>query len=198
MSRLKFSERTKERLAGLATLIVVLPMIVLAQQAWMFLHAVWADHWIRKDARPIPAIVTHVGPKRTLEYRYTLNGKDYSGKDSRDWEDERDHPLTVGDQVMARASVSHPGLSALGDSGRAWIGLPVFLIISVFELLLLGILLSGILRMFLGFSLLSEEQQSSPVLALIVSAFFLAFLVAAALGMRKNRVWRFRIYRNDG
>jgi hypothetical protein len=197
MGWLRLSERTKERVAGFVTVLIALPMmIMLGKQAWMFLHAVWTDHWIRKDAHPVAAIVTNAGPKRTLEYRYTLNGKDYPGRDSRDWEDERDHPLNVGDQVTARVSASHPWLSALGDTGRAWMGLPIFLAISVFELMLLGILLSGILRMFFGFSLVSE--QANPIVALMVSAFFLLFLVAAALGMRKKRVWRFRIYRSDG
>jgi hypothetical protein len=163
----------------------------------MFLHAVWTDHWIRADARPVTAIVTHVGAKRMLEYRYALDGRKYAGKDSRDWEEERDHPLNVGAPVTARASASHPWLSALGNTGRAWIGLPIFVIISVFELMLLGILLSGILRMVFGLSLLNEGQDS-PIMALIISAFLLVFLAAAALGMRKNCTWRFRIYRGDG
>jgi len=171
-------------------------MIMLGQQAWMFLHAVWTDHWIRKDAEPVTAMVTHLGPKRVLEYRYTLQGQEYAGRDSRDWEDEKDHPLNVGDQVMARVSASHPWLSALGDTGRAWMGLPIFLALSVFELMLLGVLLSGILRLFFGISVLNE-QQDSPVVALIVSAFLLVFLARALLGRRRNRTWQFRISRKD-
>lgn len=185
MSWLRLSERTKERLAGLATLIVVLPMAALGQQEWMFLHAVWTDHWIRKDAEPITAIVTQVGPKSLLEYRYTMKGREYSGRDSRDWDDEKDHPLNVGDQVKARASASHPSLSALGNTGRAWIGLPIFLVISVFELMLLGLLLSGILRLFFGISVLNE-RQNNPMVALILSAFLLVFLLRALLGRRRR------------
>jgi hypothetical protein len=194
MSRLRLSGRAKERLAGLWTLIVLLPMIALGQQAWMFLHAVWTDHWIRKDAQPVTAFVTHTGPKRLVDYRYTVAGREYVGRDSRDWEEERDHPVNLGDRISARASASHPWLSALGDTGRAWIGLPIFCIICVFELLLLGILLSGILRMFLGFSLVHE--QDGPMVALMVSAFFLVFLVMGALGIRKNLPWRIRVYRS--
>jgi hypothetical protein len=171
-------------------------MIVLGQMAWSFLHAVWTDHWIRKDAEPVTAMVTHLGPKRLLEYRYTLKGQAYSGRDSRDWEEEKDHPLNVGDQVTARVSASHPGLSALGDTGRAWIGLPIFLLLSFFELMLLGVFLSGILRLFFGISVLNE-QQDSPMVALIFSAFLLVFLVRALLGRRKIRTWQFRIYRKD-
>ncbi len=78
------------------------------------------------------------------------------------------------------------------------IGIPmIFVLISVFELLLLGMLLSGILRMVFGFNLLNEPQDS-PIMALLISAFFLVFLAAAALGLRNNRRWRFRIYRGDG
>jgi hypothetical protein len=197
MSWLRLSEPAKERLAGLATLIVVLPMLVLGQQAWRFLHAVWTDHWIRADARPVAAIVTHVGPKRLLEYRYAFDGREYAGKDSRDWEEERDHPLNEGAQVTAHVSASHPWLSALGSTGRAWMGLPIFVVILVFELMLLGILLSGILRMIFGFSLLNEGQDG-PMMALVISAFLLVLLAVTALGMRKNRRWRFRLYRGDG
>jgi hypothetical protein len=137
MSWVRLSERTKERLAGLATIIVVVPLaVMLGQQAWMFLHAVWADHWIRKDAEPMTAVVTHVGPKRALEYRYSVKGREYAGRGSRDWEDEKDHPLQVGDQVITRVSKSHPWLSAPGSTRRAWMGLPIFLAISVFELML--------------------------------------------------------------
>src|SRR5262245_56474088 len=100
MGWLRLSERTKERLAGLVTVIICVAVgVVLGQQAWRFLHAVWADQWIRKDAESVTAVVTQVGPKRVLEYRYTVNGTAYAGRDSRDWEEEKDHPLHVGDQV---------------------------------------------------------------------------------------------------
>jgi len=197
MRWLRLSEGAKERLAGLVTVVICVALAsVLGQQSWMFLHAVWTDHWIQKDSEPVTALVTQVGPKRVLEYRYNVNGRDYAGKDSRDWEDEKDHPLNVGEQVAARVSASHPWLSALGSTGRAWMGLPIFLALSVFELMLLGIMLSGILRLFFGFSLVRDED--SPVVALIVSAFLLVFLAATALGMKKNRVWRFRVDRRDG
>ena len=74
-------------------------------------------------------------------------------------------------------------------------GLPIFLAISVFELMLLGVFCSAILRMFFGFSLVNE--QDSPVTGLIVAAFFLVFLTLAALGRRTNRRWQFRVYRRD-
>jgi hypothetical protein len=196
MPWLRLSERTKERLAGLVTVIICVAVaVVLGQQAWRFLHAVWADHWIRKDGEPMTAVVMQVGPKHMLEYRYTVDGKEYAGRDSRDWEDEKDHPLNVGDRVTSQVSASHPWLSALGSTGRAWMGLPIFLAISVFELMLLGLICSAILRLFFGFSFVSE--QDSPVTGLIVAAFFLVFLVMAALGMRRNRRWQFRVYRRE-
>jgi hypothetical protein len=72
----RLSERPKERLAGLATVFICAAIaVVLGQQSWRFLQAVWADHWIRKDAAPVTAIVTEVGPRRVLEYRYTVNGE---------------------------------------------------------------------------------------------------------------------------
>ena len=194
MRGLKLSERTKERLAGLVTVVVCAgTAVVLGQLSWKFLHAVWGDYWIRKDANPVRAIVTQVGPKHMLDYRYTVNGRNYAGRDSRDWEEEKDHPANLGDQVTARVSASHPWLSALGDTGRAWMGLPIFLALSVFELMVLGLFCSGILKLVFGFSLVNE--QDSPVAGLMVGAFLLVFLVLALLGRRRNRAWRFRIYR---
>jgi len=197
MGWLRLSERAKERLAGLVTVIVCAGLFVLlGQQSWRFLHAVWTDHWIRRDGEPVTAVVAGVGPKRMLEYRYTMKGREYSERDSRDWEDEKDHPLSVGDRVAARVSASHPWLSALGSTGRAWMGLPIFLALSVFELMVLGLFLSGILRLIFGYSFVNE--QDSPVTGLVVAAFFLVFLLMAALGMRRNRRWQFRIYRRQG
>jgi hypothetical protein len=196
MGWLKLSERTKERLAGLVTVVICAGVaVVLGQQAWRFLDAVWVDHWIRKDAEPVTATVTQVGPKHILEYRYHVNGRDYTGRDSRDWEDKKDHPLNAGDHVAARVSASHPWLSALGRTGRAWMGLPIFLTISVFELMLLGLFCSAILRLLFGFSFVNE--QDSPVTGLIVGAFFLVFLLMALLGRRRNRRWRFRVYQRE-
>jgi hypothetical protein len=92
-----------------------------------------------------------------------------------------------------------PGASglvrALGSTGRAWLGLPIFLAISVFELMLLGVICSAVLRMLFGFSLVNEQE--SPVMGLIVAAFFLVFLVLASLGRRRNRRWQFRVYREE-
>jgi hypothetical protein len=193
MSWLRLSERTKERLGGLATFIVILPMLFLGQQAWMFLHAVWTDHWIRKDAKPVMAMVTQVGPKHMLEYRYSVEGRQYDGKDSRDWEDEKDNPVDVGGRVTARVSQSHPWVSALGSTGRAWLGLPIFAAIMLFELMLLGILMSGIIRLFFGINVLNE-QQNSPIAALIFGALFFFFLFWAALGGRRGRTREFRIF----
>jgi hypothetical protein len=130
-----------------------------------------------------------------LEYRYTVNGTAYAGRDSRDWEEEKDHPLNVGNKVVAQVSASHPWLSALGSTGRAWMGLPIFLALSVFELMVLGVFCSSVLRLFFGFSFVNE--QDSPITGLIVGAFFLVFLVMALLGRRRNRRWQFRVYRRE-
>ena len=58
MKWLRLSERTKDLLATLARFIVILPMIGLGQQAWMFVHAIWVYHLISKDAHAITAVVT--------------------------------------------------------------------------------------------------------------------------------------------
>lgn len=187
----RLSERTKNRLGGLVALIVVAPMIFLGNQVWMFVHAVWAEHWVRKDAAPVTAIVTHVDRKSFLDYRYTMNGKDYTGNDRRDWEDEKNHPSAVGDRITAYVSVSHPWFSRIDLSGTAWIGLPIALLILVFELFMLAVLIAGILQLVFGIQLHSGKPED--MLFILVAACALAgFMVLAAFAWLKNR--RIRVF----
>jgi len=193
MKWLRLSERTKDRLATLARFIVIVPMLSLGNQLWGFVHAVWAEHWLRKDAQPMSAIVMHVHPKGVLNYRYTVNGKDYTGKDSRAWEEDRDRQLAVGEQTTAFVSASHPSLSSLRLSGSAWIGLPIVIAILVFELFLLAVLVDGILRLFFGIQIHTGQPEDSVVVLIFAGASIL-FLAFAALALRRNRFRQIRIF----
>jgi hypothetical protein len=192
MKWLRPSERTKDRLATLARFIVIVPMLSLGSQVWNFMHAVWAEHWLRKDAQPMSAIVMQMHPKRVLEYRYTVNGKDYTGKDTRGWEEDRDHQLAAGEQTTAFVSTSHPRLSCLQLSRSAWIGLPIVMAILIFEFFLLAVLVDGILRLFFGIRIHTGQPEDSVVVLIFAGALVL-FLAFAALALRRQRFRQIRI-----
>jgi hypothetical protein len=194
MSWPRLSERGKTRLGGLAGFIVLLPMIFLGSQVRMFVHAVWKEHWVRKDCMQVSAIVTQVGSKSFLDYRYTIDGKEHTGNDRRDWEDERNHPVGVGDKVTAFVSVSHPWLSELDTSRSAWIGLPIAVLILIFELLLLGILLDAIVRLVFGITIHNGKPEGS-IFVLMFAGAMVVLMIMAALGLRRNRRTRIFITR---
>jgi hypothetical protein len=188
------SERAKTRLGGLVGFIVLLPMIFLGNQVRMFVHAVWNEHWVHKDGMQVSAIVTQVDSKSFLDYRFTINGKDYTGNGRRDWEDERNHPVGVGDKVTAFVSASHPWLSELDTSRSAWIGLPIAVLILIFELLLLGVLLDAIVRLVFGITIHNGKPEGS-IFVLMFAGAMVVLMIMSALGMRKNRRTRIFITR---
>jgi hypothetical protein len=194
MSWPRLSERAKIRLSGLVSFIALLPMFFLGNQVWMFVHAVWNEHWVRKDCMQVSAVVTHVGSKEWLDYQYTVNGRDYIGNDRRDWEDERDHPAAVGGKITAFVSSSHPWLSELDLSRSAWIGLPFVLLILLIELFMLGVLIDGILRLLFGIAIHNGKPEGSIIVLMFAGA-LVVFLITAILGMRRNRRMRFFVTR---
>src|SRR5215831_6194603 len=188
------SETTKDRLATLARFIVVIPIISLGNQVCGWVHSVWAEHWLRKDAKPVAAVVIEVHPKRVLEYRYTVEGKTYTGKGSRDWQEDRERPIGLGETTTALVSASHPSFSCLNMSGTAWFGLPFMVLIMIFELFFLGILADGMLRLFFGIRFRNEQPEDSIAILIFASAFAL-FLAFAAFALQRNRPRQIRFYR---
>jgi hypothetical protein len=131
-----------------------------------------------------------------MGYRYSVGGKDYTGKDSREWEEEKAHALGVGDKVTASVSASHPNASCLGSTGRAWMGLPIFLAILLFELLLFGVLLDGILRALFGIQILADNEQNPLPVLIFIAVFGLIFCLAA-LVLGRSRMGRPKFYRKS-
>ncbi len=188
------SERAKDRLGTLARFIVLVPMFVLGGQVWGWAHTLWAEHWVHKDGTAVSAIVTQVNPKRLLDYRYTVDGKEYFGKDRRNWEDDRQHEAGIGEKLTAFVSSSRPAYSSLDPSHSAWVGLPIAVAIMIFELLLLGILLDGILRLFFGIRLHTGKPEDS-VVVLIFAGALAVFMVLAVFTLRRNRQFKFILTR---
>ncbi len=140
MKWLRLTEQTKDRLAGLARFIVLIPMVLLGNQVRLYARGVWTDHWLNQDATTTLALITRAHPKRVFDYRYTVNGKEYTGTSIRAWEDEKVHELRVGEKATVFVSASHPWLSSLQASRVMWAGFPFLVLILLFELFFLAVL----------------------------------------------------------
>src|SRR5690242_833829 len=120
----RLSEQARNRLASLLRFIVLIPMVGLGIPICSYTHRVWTDYWLSKDAKQAAAVILQAHPKRVFDYKYTVDGKDYSGTSWRDWEDEKIHALKVGEQTAVLFSSSHPWLSSMQTSRASWAGLP--------------------------------------------------------------------------
>ena len=95
----------------------------------------WTDYWVLKDGLEGRAEITAFGAKNAVDYRYRVNGKEYTGKDRRTWEDraktEREGPIVY-------YSASRPWLSRLHRPVTLIpAGLPVLLLAWFFLALML-------------------------------------------------------------
>jgi len=135
------TEQTKNRLISLTRFVVVIPMVALAFPVCWWGHRVWTDYWLGRDAQPATVIVTRVLPKLAYDYRYTVNGKDYSGNSLRDWDDDRAHPLQIGESTTVLISASHPWLSSMQKTRVNWAGLPFTILFLLIEAFLLAVLI---------------------------------------------------------
>jgi len=134
------TDQTKDRLANLARLIVLIPMIVIGKEVYGFAHQVWADYWLSKDGQPIAAFVTDTHPKRVFDYRYSVNGTDYTGTGIREWEAEKIHALQAGETTTIYFSASHPWLSSLQTMRLAWAAFPIVVLLLLVEFFCLAVL----------------------------------------------------------
>src|SRR2546423_6583328 len=135
------TEQTQDRLIGLVRFIVLIPMILFGNQIRFYLQSFWTDHWLRKDGTPTQAVITEVHPKRVFNYHYNVDGKRYLGTSSRAWEEEKAHPLRIGDETTVFFSGSHPWLSSMQTVRVAWVTFPLVVLLLLLEAFFLAILI---------------------------------------------------------
>jgi hypothetical protein len=97
----------------------------------------WHDYWLRKDGREGIAIVTHPlwTGHNAVAYRYTVNGKEYTGESGRNYRDPRYMHVQPGERSVVYYSASHPWLSSLRWPEVIAQGWPVVLLVLFFEAL---------------------------------------------------------------
>jgi hypothetical protein len=120
------------RVARVGALVIV---IVLGLFLVSWISGVRAGYWLMKDAQEGIAIVTkdlwtgHNG----VAYRYAVNHKEYTGKGMRNYQDPRYRNVHPGDKSVVYYSASHPWMSSLRRPDRIGEGLPVVLLVLLFE-----------------------------------------------------------------
>lgn len=70
-----------------------------------------------------------------MDYRYSVNGKNYSGVCGRNWQDPKYSGVEAGEESIVYYSASHPWISCLRKPRTVIEGLPVILIALFLEVL---------------------------------------------------------------
>ena len=85
-----------------------------------------------KDGLQGMAAITQEHSKRIMDYKYTVDQKEYEGKSRSNWEGEY-KGVRVGDACVMYFSASHPWLSALYKPRAVVEGLPALIVALLFE-----------------------------------------------------------------
>src|SRR4051794_13400096 len=118
------------RLAGLVL------ALVLGQFLFLRARSGWTNYWLLTDARKGTAIVTKElwSGHNAVGYQYDVDHRQYHGQSGRNWQDQKYSTVQVGEESVVFFSASHPWLSLLYMPRGVLEGLPVILIVVVFEL----------------------------------------------------------------
>jgi hypothetical protein len=114
------------RVSALLLKWIVVSLILFGYPLYLGGQALWEEHWLNADGQQTIGIVTRDhNQHNTIDYRYAVGLKEYTGTGKRNWEDYkfRNVHARVGDQVVVYFSASHPWISTLNmtASGAIWV-----------------------------------------------------------------------------
>ena len=114
-------------------------VIALICGAWIFGYGSdsEAQYWLHKDAQQGKAEVTKVlwTGHNSVAYRYTVDGKDYTGTSGRSYRDPRYANVQASEHSPVWYSASHPWFSTLREPAPSSIGFsPIGVLIVLFIL----------------------------------------------------------------
>src|SRR5271157_6079448 len=91
-----------------------------------FLQNAWRNHWLMTDAQQGMATITepYWGGHNQFDYRYVVDGREYTGISYRDWQDPKYSNAQPGGEAVVYFSVSRPWLSLLYKPSAVIEGLP--------------------------------------------------------------------------
>jgi hypothetical protein len=73
----------------------------------------WEYYWLIIDGRRGVAVVTEEHEHGIVDYKYTVDGRDYTGRSHRNCDEKKYENVPVGATSVVFFSASHPGLSSL-------------------------------------------------------------------------------------
>ena len=93
------------------------------------------NYWLLRDCQEGVAVVTKKSwaGHNAVDYRYTVNQKEYFGSSMRNWQQPKYRRVRAGDQSVVYFSASHPWLSLLYKPQAIVEGLPVLLMAFLLE-----------------------------------------------------------------
>jgi hypothetical protein len=119
----------------------LLAMAILFGYSFIFglLYANWKHYWLTVDAKQTMAVVTDElwSGHGVVDYKYTVNQNEYTGRSTRNWEQEKYRNVGVGQESTVFYSFSHPWLSSLETPQFPQSGTIILLIALPIEFLLI-------------------------------------------------------------
>ena len=107
--------------------------LALGQCLYLQARSAWTNYWLLHDARRGSATVTKElwSGHDAVGYTYVVDQTQFSGRSGRNSQDPQ--PVQVGGVTTVYYSASHPGISLLYMPQTVLEGLPVIIIVLVFE-----------------------------------------------------------------
>ena len=101
-----------------------------------FIQNARANYWLMTDVQQGMATITrpYWGGHNMYDYRYIVDGREYTGVSYRDWQSPKYGSVQPGGQAIVYFSASHPWMSLLYKPSTVIEGLPVLIIVSILEI----------------------------------------------------------------
>jgi hypothetical protein len=124
----------KEKLGLVAAAaILVIPLVGQAR--------IWRTHyWLVVDGKQGTAVVTRERSHGVVDYRYSISGRDYTGRSQRNWEEKKYRNAPVGGESVVFFSSSRPWLSSLETPCFPIRGWPFTFIVLLVEVVIVTVL----------------------------------------------------------
>ena len=129
-------EQPSERPSGITTplgarIVGLILALVLGQFLYLRAHETWQNYWLLKDSQKGLATITgeHWSGHNSVDYQYTVNGKEYTSHSARNGDDPKYKDAQPGQESIVYYSASHPWLSQLSMPQTILEGAPVILIV---------------------------------------------------------------------
>jgi len=93
----------------------------------------WKGYWLTRDGVMATAVITAEHSKGLVDYKYTVDGREFAGSGDRNWKEEKYRNVHPGDECILYYSSSHPSISSLRPPEFPPSGLPAIIVALAME-----------------------------------------------------------------